>query len=80
MGHIAPVVGIIWHTSGSGRAIEDVAIDTSAIDDGSQVVDRGRVGRMPREVNGSRGTTLGRDYAEGSERKSSGVVGDEHLS
>ena len=80
MRHVAPVVGAVWHTGWRDRAIEDVAINASAINSGSQAIDDSGVRRVPREVNSSRGTTLGRHDAKGSKRKRSGIMRDVHLS
>jgi hypothetical protein len=70
MGHIAPVVGAIGHTAGSGRAIEYEAIDTRAIDNRRQVVDGTGVRRVPRKINRRRSCALSRHKAKGSERRS----------
>ena len=80
MRHVTPVVGAIWHAGWSDRAIEDVAINAGAIDNGSQAIDDGGVRRVPREVDSSRGTTLGRHDTKGSKRNRSGITGDVHLS
>jgi hypothetical protein len=67
--HITPIVGAVWHTGGSDRAVEYVAIDTGAIHDGSQVVDDRGFGSIPREVNRSGAITFGRCAPQRSKRK-----------
>ena len=80
MGHITPIVGAIWHTRWGDRAVEDVAIDTGAIHDGSQVVDDSGFGSMPREINRSSATTFGRCTPQRSNGKGSGIARNVHLS
>jgi hypothetical protein len=80
MRHITPIVGAIWHTSWGDRAVEDVAIDTGAIHDGSQVVDDSGFGSMPREIHRSSATTFGRCTPQRSNGKSSGIARNVHLS
>jgi len=80
MGHITPIVGAIWHTGWVGGAVEDVAIDTGAIHDGSQVVDDSGFGSMPREINRSSATTFDRCTPQRSNGKGSGIARNVHLS